>query len=59
MANMSDADEELKLPSDTLQLLQQFNQEKAERQKQFEALKDRSEDRFENHNESLSMGKVS
>ena len=45
---MNDDHDVPQLPTDTLQLLQEFNAEKDDRARQFDDLKSRSEDTFQN-----------
>lgn len=51
----SDDDEVLQLPTDTLQLLQEFKDERDARTKHFEDVKAQSEEAFQNGNSTLSM----
>ena len=56
MATVEDEDgDALQLPSDTLQLLQQFQAEKEQQNKTFEELKAQAEERFQNGDSKLSM----
>ena len=52
---MEEDDDIPQLPADTLRLLQEFNTENDVRSKQFEDLRDQSENRFQNGNGKLSM----
>jgi EEF1A lysine methyltransferase 1 len=52
---MDDADDDLRLPADTLQLLKDFQQEKEDRVKQFENLKSQAEEQFQGDHGKLSM----
>lgn len=52
---MDDDDDIPQLSADTLKLLQEFNQEKTERAKKFDELKNQSENTFDHNNGRLSM----
>ena len=52
---MDDDDDIPRLSVDTLKLLQDFNEEKSERAKRFDDLKNQSENAFQNDNGKLSM----